>query len=215
MPQTLFFILVVFTVSSYAETLIFDKPSSHPYHQSIQRKMENAYSQLGHKIEYRNIPLKRSYAEAEAEKVDGLMARVKPKKGSLQNLIMLPVPIRKFEVVLLINTDTCPTCNADNIEYVASVSGFAALEKIIDNNSLSFDVIFVPERDILFRMIANNRVQGIIVSDVLIDAELRAKHPNWKTVVLGHENLYHFLNKKHSPIADALTPILQQMLVDE
>lgn len=64
-------------------------------------------------------------------------------------------------------------------------------------------------------MIANKRVQGIIVSDVLIDLELRAEHPNWKPVVLGQENLYHFIHKKHKPIADALTPILQQIFVDE
>lgn len=99
LPRALFFILLIFTVSSNAETLIFDQPSSHPYHQSIQYKIESAYSQLGHIIEYTNIPLKRSYAEVESENIEGLMARVKPKQGSLQNLIMLPVPISKFEVV--------------------------------------------------------------------------------------------------------------------
>lgn len=203
--------LIIISAPSLAQTLTFDQLSDHPYHERTTHIIEQAYAQIGYDIEYQSYPLKRSYMEANKSNLSGLMLRVEQEKGRLPEFIKVPVPMGHFKVVLLINTHLCPQCNLQDLARVASVSGYAALEKIVAKESLKYNAYYVPYRVTLFNIFKHERVDGIIISDVFLDEAMLQKNPHWQLVELGQDTLYHYLHKDAAHLLPLVSSAITQL----
>ncbi|WP_395342503.1 hypothetical protein PN836_001095 [Ningiella sp. W23] len=64
-------------------------------------------------------------------------------------------------------------------------------------------------------MIDHGRVQGVIVSDGLIPSEIYASHPNWKTIHIAQEELFHYLHRDNEVLVAALTIRLNRLLLEK
>ncbi|WP_395342501.1 hypothetical protein PN836_001090 [Ningiella sp. W23] len=148
----LLLVLYFTSLRTGAESLTFDETSDSPFHQELKTLIEKAYQELGYTLNYLHRPLKRSYREAELGRLSGLMGRVKQRDSAYENLIRVPVAVAKFNIVLLVNTDICSRCDLDNIERVATVSGFVGLQKAIDNQNLQLNLVEAPNRLDLFNL---------------------------------------------------------------
>ena len=192
-----------------SKTLYFDKLSTLEFHQQIQTTVESAYEKLGYDIAYIEHPLKRSYAEATAGRLSGLMARVE--QSDLNNLIKIPVALKTFKIVLIVNNKKCADCSLNTIQSLATVSGFKGLQKVLANKILSVDLFEVHNRLTLFRMFAAGRVDAIAVSEVLMIEEFLTQK-DWRSYVIGEQVLYHYLHKEHAYLIPQITTALSEVI---
>lgn len=199
----------ILPVSDKSKTLHFDKLSSLEFHQDVQNTIERAYKQIGYDIVYHEHPLKRSYAEASAGRLSGLMARVE--QSDLKDLIMVPVALKSFKIVLVVNNMKCVDCTLSTVQNVATVSGFKGLRNVLANKNLSLELYEVHDRLTLFRMFSAERVDAIAVSEVLMMEEFLTQK-SWRSEVIGEEVLYHYLHKDYAFLVPQITKALSEEL---
>jgi hypothetical protein len=141
--------------------------------------------------------------EATEGRLSGLMARVNQPK--LKGLIQIPVALKRFKIVLLVNSERCGDCSLETITQLATVSGFVGLQNLLKKREVSVPLFEVSERKLLFNLFLNGRVDAIAVSEVLIDDTLLAKQDMWHSQDIGEESLYHYLHKDFTHIVPQLT----------
>ena len=217
--QNLYLIIVVFfgvllpTIAySQSKVLVFDQLGNNQPHQEATKLIKTAYEQLGISLEYKKMPLSRSYREANLGRLDGLQGRVAEQTIHFPNLIKVNVPIIDFKVTIVADKLQCGDCELYNINKAATVNGYAALKLYLQDNNLPMHIDFVENRQTVQRLFDRRRVQAMILSDVLLGHHYFEDTKRWRIFYLCKVQTFHYLNQKHHELVQPITNELNKLL---
>lgn len=180
-------------------------PSEAPTAQFVQQVLEAAYSQLGHQVRYQKIPHARSFVEANEGRLDGLRARTGNLSETYPNLVQVPFPLYKFEVVLVGDRRRCGACDISQLKRVATVRGFKALEDyLLQNPQPHLNINRITEGTQVREMLRLGKVDAAFVAVLGGNtASLNLdEHYVFQTLTTSYG--YHYVHKKHKTLAKAL-----------
>ncbi|WJG08915.1 hypothetical protein [Aliiglaciecola sp. LCG003] len=192
-------------------TLILDGPSETPEALYVQRVLETAYAQIGYTVTYGNVPLARSYIEANAGRLDGLRARVDGAVENYSNLMKVPFEILNFEMVLIANRSKCGACSLSNIGKVAVARGFKAFEDYRQSQRFPIDVLYLTTPEQAFNLLISGKVNGVIMSTTNLPKAYDSLDQNWIKTTLSTLPDFHYLHKKRRTLIPQLLGVLKQM----
>jgi hypothetical protein len=218
-------IYMVFTVAPMAvwahegdieRVIVLDKAGERSIEIFTRSVLERAYKELGIKVRYDEVPLARSYKEANSGRLDGLRGRVGTVSRSYPNLIKVDVPLVTFNVILIVNKEACSKvtsntemdCDVNQLSLVGTVRGFKALQDYQENSPLPFDVLELVSKEQTLEMLAANKLQAVILTESLVAEEMFEQHPKWSSYLLTSVGLYHYLHAEHSVLAEDVERIL-------
>jgi len=168
--------------------------------------LTEAFNALDIEVEFRYRPDKRSIAEANDGLVDGEFARIATIVEQFPNLVVVHEPLAHGNLVAF---TLCPTIDFTHYqltqhEYtIGYLAGWANATALLKNYS---NQVAVAEYDVLFKLLANNRVDLVIYTQAAGDKILRSmKIDNYQTSSsLMPFTVYLLLNKKHANLASKL-----------
>ncbi len=201
------------------QRIYLDKAGDLSVEKFTRHVLEKAYSELDIDVQYRSVPLARSYREANAGRLDGLRGRVGTVANTYSNLVKIDLPLVTFNVILIVDKNACrqvtndksKECDISQLSNVGTVRGFKALEDYRKTNPLPFDVLELVSKEQTLDMLSANKLQAAILTESLVAQDLFEKHPQWGTYLLTTVGLYHYLNKKHELLIDELTRKLEEL----
>ena len=177
----------------------------------VQAVLEKAYDGIGYDVTYRNVPLARSFIEANKGELDGLRARVAAVADKYPNLIKVPFEILDFRLVLLADRRVCGACNLSDVTQVAVTRGIVALEEELSTALADKDVVEVTTAQQTLELMAAGKVQAAIMSDTNVPDEFYQLNHHWMIRTLAVLPDYHYLHKKHTELVPQLVRQLEAM----
>ena len=208
--------MALLSYGSVAETLVLDKVSELEFHQKTRALLVKAHQSIGNELVFLDIPLGRSYQEIQKGVLSGFVCRVDNLHEKHPNIVKVSEPIGEFKVILVIDTQQCSQWNAvEELDHIASVQGFVALQDYLDTEEKSAsNITYLANREKVFEMLNRKRVDGIIVSDVLVPEALLNAHPDWKVVTLKTQSLFHYLHVDYAHMANSLAAQLRSLQLE-
>ena len=186
-------------------------PNQTPAAQFVQDVLERAYQQIGYQVRYRQIPLARSFIEANKGEVDGLRARVATVAEKYPNLIAVPFEILDFSLVLLADRRICGVCDLSSIHQVAVTRGIVAIEGELAEQLADKDVVEVTSGIQSLELLVAGKVQAAIVPDTNVPEAYYELNHHWMKRTLTVLPDFHYLHKKHRKLVKPLAAELEAM----
>lgn len=210
--RTLFVILLLFCqFSLLAKTSISLRyPPNTPHGNYIKELLEQAYKELGYRIDYLNVPGARELSLTEKSVLSGVLARDIVIEQSAPNLVKVDVAVFSYKVLLITNSNVCETCELDTLSVVAYPRGGKIYQKFIDDLPSSVNTIAIGGSQSLIQMLNKNRIDGIITSDTNIKASVLS-NPNLTAKTLEVRYDFHYLSPQVSHLKQPLESKLKQM----
>lgn len=215
----LLFIVVASVITFYAQsserkatnTILLEGPSTSAEALYVQAILQKIYAKLGYQIAYENVPLARSFIEANSGRLDGLRARVGDVEKDYPNLVKIPFPILHFDLVMIADRRKCGACNINTISRVATTRGFRAFETFRLAQENPIDVIYTTRPKQAFEMLMEGRVEGAVMSSTNVPPEFYTMGQEWIKTTLVSLPDYHYIHKKHEHLVPELLVTLQEM----
>lgn len=201
-----------FFVQAQAKTLVFDQLGNNPPHQQATMLLKIAYDNLGIDLAYKQMPLSRSYREANLGRLDGLQGRVPEQSMHFPHLIKVKVPIIEFNVTIVADKTQCGDCDLEDITKAATVNGYAALNLYLNENQLPMHIDYVENRSTVQRLFDRKRVEAMIVSDVLVSPAYFDDTNRYRIHYLCKVQTFHYLHEKHHALVQPVTRELTKLL---
>lgn len=193
---------------------MIDGPAKRSAALFTQNVLEQAYAKLGIKLVYSNVPLARSYIEANNGTLDGLRARVDRVSNEYQNLIQIPVPLLTFTIVLILDKSQCGECKLEALRRVGTARGFKSVEHQLNENPLPFKVQQFTSQTQTLDLLKAKKLQGAILAEAMLRDAHFDQAENWKIQILAKADLYHYLHKKHHALVMPLSEVLNKIKED-
>ena len=196
-----------------AKTVVLDQVSDLEFHKQTRALVIAAHKAIGNEVTFVEVPLARSYQEIQKGKLSGLVCRVQHVGDTIENVVRIPESVGSFDLVLVIDSLQCPDCNSLNdLHHVVSVQGFVALQGYLEaQTNPPENISYLATREKVLEMLERQRVDGIIVSDVLLPIELLKQNPHWKVVPLKTENLFHYLHSENVHMVEPLSREIKRL----
>lgn len=186
-------------------------PSSTPAALYVQDVLKRVYDNIGYQIKYRQVPLGRSFIEANKGELDGLRARVGTVADKYPNLIKVPFEILDFSLVLLADRRVCGVCDLSSINRLAVTRGIVALEGRLAEQLASKALVEVTSSTQNLELLVAGKVQAAIMSDTNVPPEYYALNHHWMKRTLTVLPDYHYLHKKHRRLVPLLYAELETL----
>ena len=216
----LFLTLSILNTAAWAEsrpTLVFAASSTatavvEAYHRLLQR----AYDEIGYDVVLKRYPVKRTYVQADFDKVDGILISSKSLLADYKNLIPVPVPLAQAELVVLSITEDFVVDGPSSLEKyrIGLLRGYLLSEQI----TRTMQRQIVEDYRALFSILQMKRVD-VVIALKRESQRFLATNPEFNDVrtlepPLTTIPMYHFLNKRHRELISRVSPIVQR-LIDE
>lgn len=177
------------------------------------RILTEAYHKVGYEVTIRGYPAERALAMSNDGLVDGEAGRVPVIEGKYKNLIRVPTPIYTNRVFAFSRQPKlCTNKGWSALEpyKLGAVIGYKFIEKMTkDMNSAYFRTYRV-----LFKALDNDRID-VAISEYLealpIIRDLRLQKIGAHHPPLAHNEMHHYLHKKHKKLVPVIDAVLQEM----
>lgn len=203
--------LFIAQANAEPKTIELDGPSEAPAALFVQELLEEAYSNIGIKVTYRQIPLARSFVEANKGELDGLRARTVGVAKAFNNLVQVPYELFDFSVVLIGDRRICGACELSQLDTVVVPRGFQAFEELFSQARKKLSITEVTSGQQSLDMLLAGKVQGAIISDVQVPEEYFELNHHWVKNTLAVFPDFHYLHKKHRHLIPQLTAELRRL----
>lgn len=194
----------LFAAQDAQPVIELDGPSDTPHALFVQTLLEHAYQRLGVTVSYREIPLGRSFVEANKGQLDGLRARVAMAAEQYPNLVRVPYPLFEFKVLMIANRRVCGACLPEDVMSIAAPRGFRAFDNLIKTRGLQAELVRTTNQQTAFELLQQGRVQAAVVSDTNLPSGFEAKDVNFVMHTLDVLPDFHYVNIKHAPLVPEL-----------
>lgn len=185
--------------------------STTPAAMFVQDVLEKAYAKIGLEVRYRQVPLARSFVEANSGRLDGLRARIGSVSDKYPNLVKIPFNLLDFKLVLVADRRVCGVCDLSQLTHVVTSRGLKAFEDYIADKPYQLNVTELTSLDRSLSMLAEGKVQAAILPDINIPDKYFDTHPHWVKHTLAVLPDYHYLHNKHTDLAAKLLQEFQNM----
>lgn len=211
-------LLLILTLASlsiqttFAETFTFSTIDKSVNSDISEIVIREAYKRLGHTIVVKRMPGARALEASNSGKVDGELYRVSGMSNKFKNLVMLPTAINQLEATAFSKDSSL------NIDGTASLKGMKIAirrgikfsekltqglsPKVVNNNEQLF-LMLTKERAKIAILAKTN---GIKYLSKLKNSGIIPLEPSINTYPL-----HHYLNKKHTAIADSVEKTLSEL----
>jgi ABC-type amino acid transport substrate-binding protein len=186
-------------------------PNQTPAALFVQDLLEKAYSNIGYQVEYRNVPLARSFVEANSGRLDGLRARVGSVADKYPNLIKVPYKLFDFKLVMLADRRVCGACDLSQLSHVVVIRGFKPFEDFIAKQDLKLNIIEVAGVQQALDILAAGRVQAAVLSDTNVPDSYYHLNYHWIKQTFAVLPDYHYLHNKHEDLVPKLLAEMQKL----
>lgn len=166
-----------------------------------------AYKDMGYKVKYVNVPLKRGLFEAVHGNLDGELLRIEGLSNTFPNLIAVPYKLFDFDVKLMVNERLCPACQLTQLSSVAYVRGIIAVESLLAETGMSNSSIGLATMDTLLDFFNLQRSQGMITAVHNVPIE-RLSKVDFSVQSISTLSVVHYLNIRHSELVLPLSQSL-------
>lgn len=180
--------------------------------QTAERVLVHAYAQLGLRVEFIPLPVRRGYVLAEQGELDGVTLSVASNLGD--GLIRVDAPVSAEDTVVYTRTKRFAVAGFDSLQpyTVGHVTGLRYFETRLQG----FNVDTAPDLDTLFRKLSLGR------TDVVVEArsnQCRAHRLGLTDIRILEPSLeivpaHHFLHRKHAELVPRLGAVLRKMESD-
>lgn len=188
-----------------------DGKSHTPAAMFVQELLENAYSNIGYQVTYREVPLARSFVEANSGRLDGLRARIGTVADKYENLVKVPFNLLDFRLVLLADRRVCGVCNLKQLKHVVVPRGMKAFEDFHSGHEDHLVITEVTDIEQALSMLSEGKTQAIILPDISLPADYLSSRQHWIKQTLAVMPDYHYLNKKHQAVVPMVLAELEKM----
>lgn len=186
-------------------------PNKTPAALFVQEFLEKAYGNIGYQVKYRNVPLARSFIEANTGRLDGLRARVGSVADKYPNLVKVPFKLFEFKVVMLADRRVCGACDISQLSHIVVPRGFKAFEDFIATEDIKLNIIEVTGVQQALDILAAGKVQAAVMSDTNVPDSYYHLNHHWIKQTLAVLPDYHYLNIKHKDIVPKLLAEMQKL----
>lgn len=176
------------------------------------RILTQAYAELGITIRIKPMPGERSLVSANSGMTDGELYRRQGINAQYQNLLMVPVPLMKYEIVAFSSNHAIPLQDWESLRPYRL--GFVKGVKIIEDKTQGMQTTPVATLRQAFEMLALVRFDLLIanrISGLAMQKQLGISQFSPLLPPLASFPVYHYLNTKHQGLLPKLTLILQRM----
>lgn len=170
----------------------------------VEELLTLAYQDLGYKVKYINVPLKRALFEADDGKVDGELLRIEGLNKSFPNLISVPYKLFDFDIKLIVNQRQCPGCQLAQLRSISYVRGVVAIERLLAESEKTNQSIGLASMEILLDFFNMERAQGIIAAVHDIPKESLSTI-DFSEQTLSTLSVVHYLHKRHGELVMPLS----------
>lgn len=187
-------------------------PVVNAYHQFLQR----VYAEIGYAIELRRYPVKRSYIQADFDKIDGILISTDSLSKDFPNLVAVPVPLTQVDLVVFSIAEDFVVDGPDSLKdyKIGLLRGYLASEamtrsmhrQIVDDYKSLFTILQMGRVDVV---IALRRETERFLAANPVFGPVKALDPPLLSIPM-----YHFLNRRHAHLIPQLIPVMQR-LIDE
>lgn len=183
-----------------------------PFDRISKEVLTEAYRRIGIEISFKTLPPLRALKLSNTGKLDGEMHRVTDIEKTHPNLIKIPVPINKIEVIAFTIKEDITIQNTNDLKpYTIGIRHGIKFSKDITHG---LKVHEVNKTDQLFRMLGLWRIDVALstrTAGLKVIKKLDLKKVNIPAKPLVTLDLYHYLHSKHQHIIPLITDSLTTM----
>ena len=180
---------------------------------SLDQFIEQVFSQLNIKLEYRNTPSIRTFRETNSGFVDGSYPHISSTSLHYKNLIKVPQSLGSHELVAITtNPDINLSHGLSELSHykIGYIVGWLLIKPLIKDLKNTYAI---ANKQILFNMLQAKRLDIILYSrsfaqghvNIDLTGSLRILEPTLRT-----DPLYLFLHKKHQALLPAIANKIKQ-----
>lgn len=195
-------------------TIELEGPSTTPAALFVQDVLERAYDSIGYQVVYRDVPLARSFVEANKGELAGLRARVGAVADKYPNLVKVPFEILNFNLVLMADRRVCGACELSTINQVALTRGGVAIQELLGDSLKSKDVVEATTGTQALELLKAGKVQAAVLSDTNVPQEYYQLNHHWMKRTLAVLPDYHYLHKSYGHLVPGLQKELEKLQSD-
>ena len=213
-----YFLLLMFMLLAWPgapvhaqDKLVFSALEGSPLGIMVGEVLKEAYKRVGIEAELAFMPGSRALQMADDGKVDGAELRVETIRNRYKNLIMIPVPVYKTEIMVFSKNADIQVDGWESLKpyKIAAPAGYTAILDHLENHS-----VWRVSYEQIFRMLDAGRVEigvvdrfnGLMTLGKLGLTGIKPISPPLKTIAF-----YNFLHKKHAALVPRITAVMQEM----
>jgi ABC-type amino acid transport substrate-binding protein len=198
---------------SFAESRVIELegPNKTPAALFVQEFLETVYGNIGYQVEYRNVPLARSFVEASMGRLDGLRARVGSVEEKYPNLVKIPFPLLEFKIVMLADRRVCGACDLSQLSHLVALRGFKGFEDFLATQDLKLNITEVTSVQQALDILDAGKVQAAVLSDTNVPSSYYHLNHHWIKQTLAVLPDYHYLNIKHKDLVPKILVEMQNL----
>ncbi|WP_102794205.1 hypothetical protein [Bowmanella denitrificans] len=182
-----------------------------PYSLFVGELLGNAYASLGYRLDLQNMPLGRSFLEAEEGRLDGLRDRGQTIAKAYPNLLQVPFPLYDFNLVLLADRRRCGLCALSDVDTLVTLRGFQFQQDYFSRQPSTHQIIKLGDTESVLDMLTLKRVEAAVLTELIVPPGFYRSSPHWIQYPLDSATIYHYLHHKHADLAVKLANKLQEM----
>ena len=198
---------LTFAISDAATEVI------HAYYQFSRQ----AYHELGYEVELKRYPIKRSYLQADFEKIDGILISTESILKKHKNLQVVPVELARADLVVYSITKHFVVDGPASLKpyKIGLMRGYLQSHALTEGMARQT----VDSYQSLFSLLQIGRVDVVIVLQREAERFLGA-NPKFSEVKalsppLFSVPMYHFLNKRNQDLIPKITLVMQRLVADK
>lgn len=204
--------LLIISCSVQAQqTLTFRKPAPGPAADYITAVLEEAYADLGIKLNYQPLPRLRAEQLAENGEIAGELGRLPGLDKQLTSLNQVPFKLYEFSMVLVAKHDECGICTLKSIDNVAYISGMRAAETILQEHNFERTVFRQNDIEQIAKLLNANRIEAALIADFQLRSLQLATPEDYVIYKVHSETAYHYLHDSYQHLVEPLYQRLRFM----
>ena len=183
------------------------------YHQFCRQ----AYHEIGYEVELKEYPVKRSYVQADLDKVDGVLIATESILMKYKNLQPVPVELARVDLVVYSITKDFVVDGPSSLKpyRIGLMRGYFKSKALTEGMARQT----VDGYKSLFGLLKIGRVDVVIALRRETERFLAA-NPKFSDVKalsppLFSAPMYHFLNKKHRDLIPRIALVMQRLIDDK
>lgn len=215
MKYFLISISILLSSFSYAqETLIFSggEKKHNPTYKISRAILKEAYQRIGMNISFAILPASRGLKMSSNGVLDGEMHKIAGIDKNNKNLIMIPVPINKIDVVAFVKNPNITINSAHDL--IHHKIGVEKRMKFADELTQGLDVEKATSIKQLFLMLDKERLDVVVtvhIAGLHTIKELHLEGAQFKIFPLQQKKMYHYLHFRHQAVVPRITETLKTM----
>lgn len=208
-----FAVVILFLCSpAWSASFLFNKPADTPQSRYIIDVMTQVYSNLGLELSIVEFNHRSSLVAANEGLLDGQLGRVIEVEQQYPNLIRIPVPIFAFSLQLVTSRESA---ELNDIEKMVITEGYQAIDTYLAQHLYTQQLFKVKNISTQLNLLAQRKVDGALVISFHIPPAFKEQNQNvWYFRDLNTVKVYHYIHKKHAPLAVEIETELLRLIAN-